>query len=358
NFDELMLALSKNGSLCSLNLSIKMLDEEERLVKLNRSLTNAHNLVCLQIHGNNIQDKQFIELCSVLQKNCLKLKILDIGDNCLTNKSIGSLCPLLLTDQQSSGLEELYISSNRSITSAGWTELLFASELNITKKWEINFRALCLVSYNSYLKRLSMDYNHIDNVTLSMLAIVISSSRTLTYVDLECCNLTEYAGQLLLSLLTRYPVELNELVLEKNPLITEKTLTLINDCLELKTKNKSANRRLSTVSSSSIVQNKEHDRQMMNESVKTKNKNIRFEQSQVSKTSDSNKQEIPKKNPQTVTSPRKQTTKKELQPPALIRQRQQQIDQKEVEIQEEELLPVEIDSFGGNNLPMFYWTRM
>lgn len=67
-----------------------------------------------------------------------------------------------------------------------------------------------------------------------------SSSRTLTHLDLECCNLNEYVGQLFLTLLTKYPVRLEEIYLEKNPAIAENTRQLISECLSLKSRRNSA----------------------------------------------------------------------------------------------------------------------
>ena len=67
----------------------------------------------------------------------------------------------------------------------------------------------------------------------------VSDSRTLTQLDLECCNLTEYTGQLFLMLFTKYPVHLEEICLEKNPLISDATRSLIKDCLELKSRRNS-----------------------------------------------------------------------------------------------------------------------
>ena len=61
----------------------------------------------------------------------------------------------------------------------------------------------------------------------------------MTYLDLECCNLTEYVGQLFLTLLTRYPVKLEEIYLEKNVGILESTRQLISECLNLKSRQNS-----------------------------------------------------------------------------------------------------------------------
>jgi hypothetical protein len=66
----------------------------------------------------------------------------------------------------------------------------------------------------------------------------IFASRTLKYLDLECCNLTEYAGQLLLTLFTKYPVKLEEIYLDKNSIL-DSTRTLINECLGLKSRQNS-----------------------------------------------------------------------------------------------------------------------
>ncbi len=64
-------------------------------------------------------------------------------------------------------------------------------------------------------------------------------SRTLTYLDLEYCNLTEYVGQLFLTLFTKYPVKLEEICLEKNSGILDSTRQLISECLQLKSRQNS-----------------------------------------------------------------------------------------------------------------------
>ena len=51
-----------------------------------------------RIHGNNINDDMFFQLYLILHENCQKLTSLDIGDNKLTNKSIVSLCSLIVPD--------------------------------------------------------------------------------------------------------------------------------------------------------------------------------------------------------------------------------------------------------------------
>jgi len=55
------------------------------------------------------------------------------------------------------GLEELILSANRSITNAGWTELLFS------------------ISFDSRIRRLALDYNIIDNTIAAMLSMIIAS---------------------------------------------------------------------------------------------------------------------------------------------------------------------------------------
>ncbi len=61
----------------------------------------------------------------------------------------------------------------------------------------------------------------------------------MTFIDLECCNLTEYAAQLFLTLFTKYPVKLEEIYLDKNPGILDNTRHLIAECLTLKSRQNS-----------------------------------------------------------------------------------------------------------------------
>lgn len=61
----------------------------------------------------------------------------------------------------------------------------------------------------------------------------------MTHLDLECCQLTEYAGQLFLTLFTKYPVKLEEICLDKNPAMLGETRALIQECLGLKSRRNS-----------------------------------------------------------------------------------------------------------------------
>ncbi|CAF0931674.1 unnamed protein product [Rotaria sp. Silwood1] len=222
DFDELMKSLSKNGkSMISLIFNIQMINENKRFKKFIQMLSNCSNLINLRVHGNDINDDMFSQLYSILHEDCPKLTSLDIGDNKLTNKSIPNICSLIIPDKNKTGLEELILSANRLITNAGWTELLYS------------------LAFSSRIRRLALDYNMFDNTIAAMFSMLIASSRTLTYLDLECCNLTEFAGQLLLSLFTKYPIQLEEIYLEKNPSILDSTRTLINECLSFKSRQNS-----------------------------------------------------------------------------------------------------------------------
>ena len=130
-----------------------------------------------RVHGNNIDDEMFSRMYSTLHEHCPRLNLLDIGDNKLTNRSIVHLCSLILSDEKrtgdrdsmrvreskltsarfSLGLEELTVSANRSITNAGWTELFFA------------------ISFNSRLRRLTLDYNVLDETMIAMLSMIVAS---------------------------------------------------------------------------------------------------------------------------------------------------------------------------------------
>ncbi|CAF0820545.1 unnamed protein product [Rotaria sp. Silwood1] len=222
DFDELMKSLTKNGkSMISLIFNIQMINENKRFKKFIQMLSNCSNLINLRVHGNDINDDMFSQLYSILHEDCPKLTSLDIGDNKLTNKSIPNICSLIIPDKNKTGLEELILSANRLITNAGWTELLYS------------------LAFSSRIRRLALDYNMFDNTIAAMFSMLIASSRTLTYLDLECCNLTEFAGQLLLSLFTKYPIQLEEIYLEKNPSILDSTRTLINECLSFKSRQNS-----------------------------------------------------------------------------------------------------------------------
>ncbi|UJR28111.1 hypothetical protein I4U23_009366 [Adineta vaga] len=330
DFDVLMKSLSqKNRAIISLIFNIQMINEQNRFKKFIQMLRNCVNLINLRIHANDLTDDMFSQLCTILHEYCPKLTLLDIGDNKLTNKSIVNICSLIVPNEKRSGLEEVILSANRSITNAGWTELFFS------------------ISFNSRIRRLALDYNIIDDTLAAMLSMIIASSRTLTHLDLECCQLTEYTGKLFLSLFTKYPVKLREMYLEKNPFLSDSTRTSINECLSLRSRRNSVlneppllSYRRSSIhddsSSPQSVQNEKSQTVIVKKKTKKKKSNLKEPSENLTK------EEIKSVGFNEV----KQSHK-------FVENRKEREDDEDIE----ELLPVEIQPYGTIERQL-YWQRI
>ncbi|CAF2006740.1 unnamed protein product [Rotaria magnacalcarata] len=327
DFDELMKSLSKNGeSIVSLIFNIQMIKEKKRFKRFTQMLSHCSNLINLRVHGNDIDDDMFTQLFLSLHENCYQLSLLDIGDNKLTNKSMSNICSLIVPDENKTGLEELILSANRLITNAGWTELFFS------------------IAFSSRIRRLAFDYNIFDNSTAAMLSMLIASSRTLTYLDLECCSLTEFAGKLFLALFTKYPVTLEEICLDQNPLMLNSTCTLINECLGLKSRSNS----ISSHQPLSYYLPIDDDASVIASKISEKNSPVKLRRK--------------KRKPDTNRSS-KVVVKEETKPFTLneikVPEKRVEIRNKENKEQEyiEELLPIEPQAYGTvGRLP--YWQRL
>lgn len=162
-------------------------------------------------------------------------------------------------------------------------------------------------------------------------------SRTLTSLDLECCNLSEYVGQLFLTLFTKYPVKLEEIYLEKNPAMLEKTRQLIDECLSLKS------RRNSDSSEPFLL-----DRLSLHDNDSTTTDETISERAKPKKK---------KKKPTTIQQPTKIITnaKEELKSVTFIPIKHPDEENCEEEI--EELQPIEIEPYGTVG-PTLYWNRV
>lgn len=169
-------------------------------------------------------------------------------------------------------------------------------------------------------------------------------SRTLTYLDLECCNLTEYAGQLFLTLFTKYPVKLEEMYLDKNSSMHESTRTLINDCLSLKSRQNSISSE--QLPSHRLPANDDNDSASTNSTISEQIQPVKLKKKKKKKTN------IIKESPvvHVVKEERKSVHIKE---PTETKKQEQEEEEEDIE----ELLPVEIEPYGtvGRRL---YWNRL
>ena len=154
--------------------------------------------------------------------------------------------------------------------------------------------------------------------------------------------MTEYAGQLFLTLFTKYPVKLDEICLNKNPSILDSTHTLISECLSLKSRR----------NSSSSEQPMSYRLPLDDDSVSTTS--TISEKIEPVKLKKKKKKIILKESPKIVT---KEETKfvsfNQIKNP----EKPIEIKRKDEEEEIEELLPVEIEHYGtvGQRL---HWHRM
>lgn len=173
-------------------------------------------------------------------------------------------------------------------------------------------------------------------------------SRTLTYLDLECCDLTEYVGQLLLTLFTKYPVKLEEICLDKNPSILESTRTLINECLNLKSRQNSISTEQPLVQLTNVqYENNNDDSTSTTSTVSARVEPVKLKKKKTKKSSvyDSTKSDVKEQTKSVSFTPVK---KRDL--PTVIKPNDEDEDI-------EELLPVDIQPYGtvGRTL---YWNRI
>jgi hypothetical protein len=172
---------------------------------------------------------------------------------------------------------------------------------------------------------------------IAIISIFLFISRTLTSLDLECCNLTEYAGQLFLTLFTKYPVKLEEIYLDKNSSILESTRTLINECLNLKS-------RQNSISSEQLLTHhlsiNDDDSTSTNEQIQP----IKLEKKKKKKKKNS------KQSP--MINIKEEIKSVQIKEPVEIK-KQEKDEEEEIE----ELLPVEIEPHGTVG-PTLYWNRV
>lgn len=148
-------------------------------------------------------------------------------------------------------------------------------------------------------------------------------SPTLISIDLEACQLSEYAGQLFLGLITKYPVSLEEIYLDQNPDILDSTKTLIKECLNLKSRRNSLSSENQISFRLPLSKLPEDDSSTISEDIrpaKTEKKKIQLDQRQ-----------------ETMSKPKKVPSKP-------VVEREKKIEQNNEEI--EELEPIEIQPYG------------
>ena len=142
-------------------------------------------------------------------KSLKHFRSLDIGDCQLTDKCVGSIKEIIHKRDNQSGLSELIISSNRKITTYGWSKILLA------------------VAATSDMKYFHVDYNSLDDSCGYLIVAILSSNRALEVLDLECTGITNKTALLLLYLLKNYKInKLKCLNLLNNPIDASVTLEI------------------------------------------------------------------------------------------------------------------------------------
>ncbi|KAM9365994.1 leucine-rich repeat-containing protein 73 [Pholidichthys leucotaenia] len=204
-------AVAASSSLAQLNLNLGVVSGMGRTRQLADALKTNRSLQSLFLHGCPLMDLGLVVLNPALSIHPT-LVCLDLGDCMLGDEALGLICGMLPPDGAKSGLRELSLSANPSISSKGWSRLSIA------------------VAHSSQLRVLNLDYNNLGDQIAGMLAVAVASSRTLEVLDLEGTGLTNQSAQVFLDMVENYPTSLRVLVLVEND-ISPELQRQINDLL-------------------------------------------------------------------------------------------------------------------------------
>ncbi|XP_029448700.1 leucine-rich repeat-containing protein 73 [Rhinatrema bivittatum] len=197
DFSRLCRGLAQSRSLVQLNLNLGVLASISRVKQLAEALGSNRALQSLFLHGSPLTDAGLALLNPALSTHP-SLVSLDLGDCMLGDEGINLICGLLPPDGAKSGLKELTLSANTAVTSKGWARLAIA------------------LAHSSQIRVLNLDYNPLGDHIAGMLAVAVSSSRTLEVLDLEGTGLTNQSAQILLDMVENYPTALRNLILAEN----------------------------------------------------------------------------------------------------------------------------------------------
>ncbi|XP_064622004.1 leucine-rich repeat-containing protein 73-like [Lineus longissimus] len=211
DFHQLMRGVSRCKSLLQLNLNVGVVTTPDRVAMLAKALNKNRSVTALFLHGSPLGDENMAVLMKALAAHPSMIS-LDLGDCELGDYGLEMICDLLPPDGAKSGLKELSLSGNPSITSRGWAKLFIA------------------MSASSSMKAMYLDYNSLGNYGAGCLAVALASCKTVEIVDLECTGITEHGAQIILHLIQNFPNRLNNVNLTGNK-IKARTLDKITRCL-------------------------------------------------------------------------------------------------------------------------------
>uniref|UniRef100_A0AAY5L437 Leucine rich repeat containing 73 n=1 Tax=Esox lucius TaxID=8010 RepID=A0AAY5L437_ESOLU len=202
DFGRVCRGVAESHTLVQLNLNLGVVSTINRTKQLADALKTNRSIQTLFLHGSPLLDAGLVTLNTALSTHP-SLVSLDLGDCMLGDEALRLICGMLPPDGAKSGLRELTLSANPSITTKGWARLAIA------------------VAHSSQLRVLNLDYNPLGDQIAGMLAVAVASSRTLEVLDLEGTGLTNQSAQVFLDMVENYPTCLRVLVLAENAISPE-----------------------------------------------------------------------------------------------------------------------------------------
>ena len=166
-----------------------------------------------RLHGNSIGDEGLSILVPAIEKHP-NLVNLDLGDCHIGDDGLSALCNLVKpSNKRTSQLQEVTLTGNRNITQSGWAQL-----------------AMALAHY-THVTKLYLDYNNIGDFGAGLLAVSLSSCKSLKYIDLEGCGITDAGAELLCDAIESYNVTLHDLNLAQNE-VSDEIVKELKECLQ------------------------------------------------------------------------------------------------------------------------------
>ncbi|XP_020350660.1 leucine-rich repeat-containing protein 73 isoform X1 [Oncorhynchus tshawytscha] len=206
DFGRVCRGVAESHSLAQLNMNLGVVSTINRTKHLADALKTNRSIQTLFLHGSPLLDAGLVTLNTALSTHP-SLVSLDLGDCMLGDEALRLICAMLPPDGAKSacptGLRELTLSANPSITTKGWARLAIA------------------VAHSSQLRVLNLDYNPLGDQIAGMLAVAVASSRTLEVLDLEGTGLSNQSAQVFLEMVENYPTCLRMLVLAENAISPE-----------------------------------------------------------------------------------------------------------------------------------------
>ena len=87
------------------------------------------------------------------------------------------------------------------------------------------------LAYCTCLKKLYLDYNNVGNFGAGLFAVSLASAKSLHYLDLEGCGITDAGAELLCDAIESYNITLHDLNVAENN-ISEEIVKELKECLQ------------------------------------------------------------------------------------------------------------------------------